>query len=84
MLMYSRNEAGDNDEHHIFKQANHKGLAVKSTHRLDHSEHRGRRLETREVCPQFFVFLSRQRHYNEPITRPQCSSNGLIDSSKQL
>jgi hypothetical protein len=30
------------------------------------------------------VFLSRQRHYNEPITRPQCSSNGLIDSSKQL
>lgn len=32
----------------------------------------------------FFVFLSRHRHYNEPITRSRCSSNGLIDSSKQL
>ena len=84
MLTYSRNEAGENNGHHKFKQANHKGRAVKSTHRLDHSEHRGRRLETRDVRPQFFVFLSRHRHYNEPITRPRCSSNGLIDSSKQL
>jgi hypothetical protein len=32
----------------------------------------------------FFMFLSRHRHYNEPIARPRCSSNGLIDSSKQL
>ena len=55
MLTYSRNEAGDNNEHHKFKQANHKGRAVKITHRLDHSEHRSRRLETREVCPQFFL-----------------------------
>jgi len=84
MLIYSRGEAGDNSEHHKFKRANHKGRAVKSIHRLDYSEHRGRRLETRDVCPQFFVFLSRHRHYNEPITRPRCSSNGLIDSSNQL